>query len=93
MGKSKISCPLAPSGDRIVIVRDQPDQVSEGGVFIPAKAQTEETTGLVVAVGPMAEGMSVGQTVLFSSYSGAEFERDGSKWLIMSVDDVLAVLK
>lgn len=43
---------LAPSGDRVVILQDSPEEMSKGGIYIPHEAQVRETIGTVLAVGP-----------------------------------------
>ena len=92
MGKKQFDSPLAPTGDRIVVVRDSAEEISEGGVHLPTKALTEKTTGIVHACGPKAEGLEVGQRVVFGSYSGTEVEEEGTAWLVLSAEDVIAVV-
>jgi chaperonin GroES len=43
---------IAPQDDRVIIIQDPAEQVSEGGILIPEESQNRETIGTVVAVGP-----------------------------------------
>jgi len=53
--KSKAkSFPFQPLNDRVVVLPDEEDKVSKGGIHLPDGHDSEETTlnGVVVAVGP-----------------------------------------
>jgi chaperonin GroES len=88
---------LKPLGNRIVVQRSEA-KTSKGGIILPDSAQEKPRQGKIVAVGsgkvddkgrvqPMS--VKVGDEVLFSSYSGTEFQDD---YLIISEEDLLAVL-
>ncbi len=91
---------IKPLGNRIVI-RRQEAQSTKGGILLPETAQEKPKQGTVVAVGPgkcdddgkvVALDVKVGDQILFSSYSGTEYKADDVDYLILSEDDVLAVL-
>jgi chaperonin GroES len=56
----KPKLPLAPLGDQVIILPDEPPGTTKGGIILPDSAQDRKTRGTVVAVGP-------GQSVLFQS--------------------------
>ena len=91
---------FSPLDDRIVIERVVGEEKTAGGLYIPDSAQEKPTTGRVVAVGRGhrdAKGrirpcdVKVGDTVLFTAWSGAEIELDGAKYVIMREPDLLGV--
>ena len=88
---------LKPLGNRILVQRSVA-KASKGGIILPDSAQEKPRQGKVMAVGPgkvddkgRLEPMNVkvGDEVLYSSYSGTEFQED---YLILSEEDLLAVL-
>jgi chaperonin GroES len=94
---------IKPLGNRVLIKRSKA-QTSKGGILLPDTAQEKPKEGSVVAVGPgkvdedgKHEPMfvKVGDTVLFSSYSGTEVKdvSEEDEYLIMSEDDILGVLE
>ncbi len=91
---------IKPLGHRIVVKR-QEAKTTKGGILLPEAAQEKPRQGIVVAVGPGKtdeKGKShpldvkVGDEILFSSYSGTEYKSDDVDYLILSEEDVLAVL-
>ncbi len=91
---------IKPLGNRIVVKR-QEAKTSKGGILLPEAAQEKPRQGKVVAVGPgkvdekgksHALEVKVGDEILFSSYSGTEYKADNEDYLILSEEDVLAVL-
>lgn len=91
---------LRPLGNRIVLKR-QEMQETKGGILLPESAKDKSLEAEVLAVGPgkvnakgklEPMGVSVGDRVLFSSYAGTEYKVDKEELLIVSEEDVLAVL-
>lgn len=94
---------IRPLGKRILIKRVKAAQ-TKGGILLPDSAQEKPRQGDVVATGPGAftkEGdfekieLCVGDRVLFSAYAGIEVKTEDkeNEYLVMSEDDVLAVIK
>jgi chaperonin GroES len=91
---------IKPLGNRIVVKR-QEAKTTKGGILLPEAAQEKPRQGKVVAVGPGKvdeKGKShpievkVGDEILFASYSGTEYKADDIDYLILSEEDILAVL-
>ena len=92
---------LKPLGNRIVVQRKEA-KTSKGGILLPEAAKEKPREGHVLAVGPGRTDdkgvhtpidLNVGDEILFSSYAGTEYKTDGCDYLIMSEEDVLAVVK
>lgn len=91
---------IKPLGNRILVQR-QEAKTSKGGIILPESAQEKPKQGKVVGVGPgktNAKGkthpveVKVGDQILFSSYGGVEYKMNDEEFLILSAEDVLAVL-
>jgi chaperonin GroES len=97
MAKQKIT----PLNDKILVKRLEAVDTTEGGIVLPDAAKEKPREGEVVSVGagrllesgeraPMQ--INVKDRVIFGSYAGTEIKFDGAELLIMSEDDVLAVI-
>jgi len=93
---------IEPLGDKIVVKRLEAEEVTAGGIGLPETAKEMPREGKIIAVGPgkvLDSGerskvqLKKGDRVLFASYAGTEVELDGEEYLIMSEDDVLAVVQ
>ncbi len=94
---------LRPLYDKIVVKRfEEQEQRTASGIIIPDTAKEKPQMGEVVAVGEgklLQNGQQVppkvkpGDKVVFNKYAGTEVELDGEKFLIMSEDEVLAIVE
>jgi chaperonin GroES len=93
---------IRPLHNRLIVKRLEEDQKTAGGIIIPDTAKEKPQQGTVLAVGPgkrddkgnvVAMTVQKGDRVLFSKYSGNEIKLDGEETLIVSEDDVLAILE
>ena len=92
---------IKPLFDRVVIKRMEEEKLSAGGIVIPDTATEKPIKGEVVAVGTgkvldngqlRAPSVKVGDKVLFGKYSGTEVKLDGTEYLVVKEDDILAIL-
>jgi len=91
---------IRPLHDRVVIRRMEEETTSAGGIVLPGSAAEKPTQGEVVAVGNgqitdngvRALDVKVGDKVMFGQYSGTEIKLDGEDLLIMSENDIVAVI-
>ena len=91
---------LKPLYDRVVIKRMEEEKMSAGGIVIPDTATEKPIEGEVIAVGEgkaldngsfRAPKVKAGDKVLFGKYSGTEVKLDGTEYLVVKEDDILAV--
>lgn len=92
---------LKPLGDKVVVKRVEAQTTTRGGIVLPDTATEKPQRGKVLAVGPGKQldsgevakpSVGKGDEVIFSSFAGTEITVDGEELLIMSQDDILAVL-
>jgi chaperonin GroES len=92
---------LQPLGDRVVVERDESEEVTAGGIVLPDTAKDKPARGTVISVGDgrlLDDGtrapfqVEVGDHVLFSSYAGEDFKMDDRELVLMREEDILAVI-
>lgn len=93
---------IKPLHDRIIVEAAAKEEKSAGGIILPDTAQEKPQRGKVLAVGPgkmLDSGklapvdVKVGETVLYGKYSGTEVKVDGSDYVILRAEDILAVVE
>lgn len=92
---------LRPLGDRIVIELVESEEKTASGIVLPDTAKEKPQEGKVVAVGTgrvldngerVALEVSVGDRIIFSKYAGTEVKYQGTEYLIVRENDILAVV-
>ncbi|MBF4983877.1 co-chaperone GroES [Nonlabens mediterrranea] len=87
---------IQPLSDRVLIEPMAAEQKTASGLYIPDTAKEKPQQGKVVAVGNGKKDydmtVKVGDTVLYGKYSGTELKLDGSEYLMMREDDILAIV-
>lgn len=92
---------LIPLGENVIVKRLEAEGKTAGGIVLPDSARGKPTEGRVLAVGDgrhLGDGrraplqVSEGDRVLVTRYAGSEVEIDGEQLLILSEQEILAVL-
>jgi chaperonin GroES len=92
---------VKPLHDRIIVQRLDEGEQQIGGIIIPDSAKEKPMQGKVLAVGDgriTEDGKRIpldvhaGDLILFGKYSGQEIKLDGTEYLIVKEDEVLAVI-
>jgi chaperonin GroES len=82
---------IQPMGTRVLIKPLEQESKTSSGLLLPETAKEKPQTGLVVAIGDDEEiKLKVNDKVLFAKYSGTEFRMDGTEYLLLEANDVLA---
>lgn len=69
---------LKPTGFRILVELIAKPNHSKGGILLPETiSDNRPLKGTIIAVGPKAEDLEVGEQCFFDSASGLDFEQDG----------------
>lgn len=93
---------LKPLGSRIVIEKKEQEQTTKSGIVLTDSAKENSNEGEVVAVGPgrllengqrVAPEVQVGDRVVFQQYAGTEVKRNDKKYLVLDVEEVLAIIE
>jgi chaperonin GroES len=92
---------VIPLNDKILVERVEAEEKTAGGIVLPDTAREKPKQGKVLSTGEgkvldngkrSAFQVKKGDTVLFTSYAGSEIKIDGKEYLIMTEDDVLAIV-
>ena len=92
---------LVPLSDRVVLKQLEAEETTKSGIILTSAAQEKPQDAEVVAVGPggVVDGKEVkmqvkeGQKVIYSKYAGTEVKMDGTDYIIVKQEDILAVIK
>ena len=98
-----MSVGLKPVDERVLIEPLEEEERQVGGIIIPDTAKERPQMGKVVALGddvPKKEGgkklseiVKVGDKVIYAKYGGTEVKHGDVEYLLVSRNDILAVVK
>jgi chaperonin GroES len=87
---------IRPLADRVLISPLPAATKTASGLFIPDSAQEKQQRGTVVAIGSGKKDepltVKVGDTVLYGKFSGTEIKFEGTDYIIMKEEDILAIV-
>ncbi|WP_339183223.1 co-chaperone GroES [Oceanobacillus sp. FSL W7-1293] len=91
---------IKPLGDRVVIKLVEQEETTASGIVLPDSAKEKPQEGEVVAVGSgrvedgkkVALEVSEGDRIIFSKFAGTEVKYEGTEYLILRENDVLAIV-
>ena len=92
---------IKPLADRVVLKPVEEETVTASGLVLPDTAKEKPQQGEVIAVGPgslddngkrSALEVKEGDKVIYRKYGGTEVKQDGTEYLIVSEDDILAIV-
>ncbi|MFH1227792.1 MAG: co-chaperone GroES [Planctomycetota bacterium] len=92
---------LRPLGDKVIVERLESAGKTKGGIVLPDTVKEKPKEGKVIAVGDgklLDNGtraklsVKTGDRIVFASFAGNEIKVEEKEYLIMSEDDILAVL-
>ena len=87
--------------DRVIVLREEEERTSPGGIVIPDNATEKPIQGRITAVGKgkILEGgdirpldVKVGDRVLFGKLAGTEVTIGGDELIIMKETDIMGVI-
>jgi chaperonin GroES len=87
-----MSVPIQPLADFVVAQTEKAETKTASGLYLPDKAQEKPKTAKVVAVGPNAKQVKVGDRILYKSYSTTDVKVDGEDYILVKEEDVLATV-
>lgn len=87
-----MTSPIKPLADRIVAVREVAPTKTASGIYLPDAAKEKPVLAEVKAVGPDVKGLKVGDKIVYKEYSTTELTIDGTEYLLVKEEDVLATV-
>ena len=93
---------VRPLGDKILVKRVEAQSKTKSGIYLPetAKEKPQEATVVAVGEGRLLENgkrapfqVKKGDKVIIGKWGGTELKVDGQEMLVMSEDEVLAIIE
>ena len=92
---------LTPLGDKVVLKAIKEEEKTKSGIILTGEAKEKPQQAEVIAVGPggIVDGeevkmqVKVGDTVIYSKYSGTEVTLEDEDFIIESQSDILAIVE
>lgn len=92
---------LTPLGDKVVLKAIKEEEKTKSGIILTGEAKEKPQQAEVIAVGPggIVDGeevkmqVRVGDTVIYSKYSGTEVTLEDEDFIIVSQSDILAIVE
>lgn len=87
---------IKPLQDRVVVKMVEAEETTKGGIILSGSAKEKPEVAEVLAVGDGKKDVTMtvkkGDKVLISKYSGTNVKLDGQEYIIVKMDDILAVV-
>jgi chaperonin GroES len=87
-----MSVAIQPLADYVVAQAEKAETKTASGLYLPDKAQEKPKTAKVVAVGPAARQVKVGDRILYKSYSTTDVKVGSEDYILVKEEDVLATV-
>ena len=83
--------PIKPLGERVVATREETAAKTASGLYLPDNAKEKSQIARVVAVGTNVREVKINDRIIVREYSTTEVKIDGTEYLIVKEEDVLAI--
>jgi len=87
-----MSTPITPLADRVVAVKEAAQTKTASGIYLPEAAKEKAVVAVIKAVGPDVKHLKVGDRIIYKEYSTTELKIDGTEYLVVKEEDILATL-
>ena len=85
-----MSAPIKPLADRVVAVKEEAQSKTAAGLYLPDSAKEKSAIAKVQEVGSEVKEIKTGDRIIYKEYSTTEVKIDGTEYLIVKEEDVLA---
>lgn len=82
---------IKPTGDRLVVKRDENTNQTSSGLLLPTDNE-KANTGVVIAVGSLKEDIKVDDRIVFPRYGGQAITLSGEEYLILRESEIFGTL-
>lgn len=82
---------LRPLKDRVVAKIEKPLEKTESGILL-GEAKEKQAYAIVESVGPEVTTIKKGDKIIYKEFSTTEVKVDGTDYIILKEEDVLATL-
>lgn len=84
---------INPLAEWVVAEPMEKQAKTASGIYLPDNAKEKPVSAKVTAVGKSVKNVKVGDKILYKEYSTTEVKLDGSEYILVKEEDVLATVK
>lgn len=86
---------LKPLGERVILQKVEVESKTKSGIILPDEAKEKPQYAEVIALGDAIDGDSIElkSKVVYKKYSGTEITLEGQDYIIIELEDILAVIE
>ena len=87
---------IRPIGERVLVKPVKVEEKTASGIILPGAGEKERPNiAEVIAVGKgeKLEDIKVGERVVYSKFSGTEIKDGEEKYIVLNIEDLLAVIE
>ncbi|MCM1505546.1 MAG: co-chaperone GroES [Ruminococcus flavefaciens] len=88
---------IRPLQDRVVLKMTEAEETTQSGIILSGSAKEKPEVAEVIEVGvgtaDVKMEVSKGDKVLISKYSGTNVKLDGEEYIIVKMEDILAIVE
>ncbi len=88
---------IKPLQDRVVLQMAEAEETTKSGIILAGSAKEKPEIANVIEVGDGKKDVEMtvkkGDKVLISKYSGTNVKLDGEEYIIVKMEDILAIVK
>ena len=88
---------IKPLQDRVVVKMTEAEETTKSGIILSGSAKEKPEVAEVIAVGEGKKDVTMtvktGDKILISKYAGTNVKLDREEYIIVKMDDILAVVE
>jgi len=88
-----MSVPIQPLADYVVTQPVEAATKTASGLYLPGGAQEKPKVVKVVAVGKEVKAVKVGDQVIYKGYAETPIKVDGTEYVLIKEEDIIATVK
>mgnify|MGYP002715472901 CR=1 FL=1 len=87
---------IKPLQDRVVVKMAEAEETTKSGIILSGSAKEKPEIAQVIEVGPGTSDVKMevnkGDKILISKYSGTNIKLEGEEYIIVKMEDILAIV-
>lgn len=84
---------LQPLGDYVVATAEAAQTKTASGIYLPDTAAEKPKSAIVETVGPDVKQVKKGDRIIYKTYSTTEVKVEGTEYILVKEEDILATVK
>lgn len=86
---------LKPLGERVILQKVEVESKTKSGIILPDEAKEKPQYAEVIALGDAIDSDSIAlkSKVVYKKYSGTDITLEGQDYIIIELEDILAVIE